>query len=262
MARWVIRPNQRSTWFKPHGQNRLGTIQRLNLALFIDTQHQGVVGRVQVEADNIAYLLDEEQVGRDLKAPAAMRLNCKRLEQTMHRRFRNPARLGRFPNAPVGSSSGLARYGALQQGGNLLLIDRACPPWTQLVIQPSEAVFHKPLPPLADGRISPVQAAGNLAVALPLRRPQHQPGTGHQGMGQAARSGQIAQLALLVGGQLERGFGASGDHGRQLNPTLTIKTRSRNARPPDCNSYEGPLSRDVKVTFCNQADLWPYGVRT
>jgi hypothetical protein len=35
------------------GQPRLGTIQGLNLAFFIDTQHDGVLGRVQIQADHL-----------------------------------------------------------------------------------------------------------------------------------------------------------------------------------------------------------------
>ena len=35
---------------------------------------------------------------------------------------------------------------------------------------------------IADGGVSPAQAASNLAVTLPLGRPQHQSGTGHQRM--------------------------------------------------------------------------------
>jgi hypothetical protein len=57
-----------------HGQNRLGAIQRLNLRLFVDRQHDGVVGWVQVEADHIAHLFDEERVGGEFETLAAMRL--------------------------------------------------------------------------------------------------------------------------------------------------------------------------------------------
>jgi len=42
-----------------HGQQRCGAIQRLNLALLVHTQHQGAVGRVEVEADDVADFVDE-----------------------------------------------------------------------------------------------------------------------------------------------------------------------------------------------------------
>ena len=35
-----------------HGQQRLGAVERLNLALFVHAQDQGAVRRVEVEADD------------------------------------------------------------------------------------------------------------------------------------------------------------------------------------------------------------------
>jgi len=42
-----------------HRQPRLGAVKGLDLALFIDRQHQGLVGRIEVEADNLLDLGDE-----------------------------------------------------------------------------------------------------------------------------------------------------------------------------------------------------------
>ena len=43
----------------PHRQQRLGAVERLDLRLFIDAQHQGTVGRVEVQPDNVADLVDK-----------------------------------------------------------------------------------------------------------------------------------------------------------------------------------------------------------
>ena len=40
-----------------HRQHGLGAVQGLNLAFFIDAEHQSVIRRVQVEADDVAHLL-------------------------------------------------------------------------------------------------------------------------------------------------------------------------------------------------------------
>src|SRR5215831_12895895 len=53
-----------------------------------------MVGRMQIQADDILYLLDEKWIGRELKAAAAVGLHRKGLEETMHRRFRNTTGLG------------------------------------------------------------------------------------------------------------------------------------------------------------------------
>src|ERR1700680_4737812 len=38
---------------KPQGQHRLSTLQRLNLALLIHAQHQGLIRWVQIQPDNV-----------------------------------------------------------------------------------------------------------------------------------------------------------------------------------------------------------------
>ena len=40
-------------------QDRRGSIQRLDLALLINTEHDRTLGRVQVQADNVTDLFDD-----------------------------------------------------------------------------------------------------------------------------------------------------------------------------------------------------------
>ena len=44
-------------------------LQRLDLALFVDTEDQGLVGRVDIQADDVGELLDEPRVGRQFERP-------------------------------------------------------------------------------------------------------------------------------------------------------------------------------------------------
>ncbi len=60
-----------------HGQQRRGAVQRLNLSLLVHTQHQGAVGRVEVEADDVTDFVDEQRVAAQLKGLAAMGLERK-----------------------------------------------------------------------------------------------------------------------------------------------------------------------------------------
>ena len=50
-----------------HRQRRLGAIERLNLRLLVHAQDHRVVGRVEVQPDDVAHLLDEERVGGQLE---------------------------------------------------------------------------------------------------------------------------------------------------------------------------------------------------
>jgi hypothetical protein len=65
------------------GQHRLRAIQGLNLTFYIDTEHEGLIGRVQVQARDVAHLLDEKLIRGKLEAAAPLWLYLKGLEQSM-----------------------------------------------------------------------------------------------------------------------------------------------------------------------------------
>ena len=54
----------------PHRQDRLCPIEGLDLALLVCAQHQRPFGRVEVQADDIAHLLNQLRVGRQLEVSA------------------------------------------------------------------------------------------------------------------------------------------------------------------------------------------------
>jgi hypothetical protein len=53
---------------EPKREHRLRTFQSLNLALLIDAQHHGLIGRIEVQADDVPDLVDEHRIGGKLKA--------------------------------------------------------------------------------------------------------------------------------------------------------------------------------------------------
>jgi hypothetical protein len=61
-----------------HGQQRLGAVQGLDLCLLVDAEHHRLIGRIQVQPDDGADLLDE-----------------KRIKRCWFRRPRRPTRSGR-----------------------------------------------------------------------------------------------------------------------------------------------------------------------
>ena len=64
---------QRSRPALLHRQARLRPVERLNLALLVDAEHQAVFGGIQVEAHHIAHLLVELRVSTELKRAHQMR---------------------------------------------------------------------------------------------------------------------------------------------------------------------------------------------
>lgn len=62
---------------EPHGQDRLSSIERLNLAFLVNAKHQSVVWRVEIKPRDIAHLLYKERIGGELEMARSMRLNGK-----------------------------------------------------------------------------------------------------------------------------------------------------------------------------------------
>jgi hypothetical protein len=52
----------------PHPQQRLRAraVERLHLRFLVDTQHNGMVGRRQVEPNDVADLLHKQRIGGEL----------------------------------------------------------------------------------------------------------------------------------------------------------------------------------------------------
>ena len=61
MALVVVTAARRLT--RSHGEHGLAAVQRLDLRLLVDAQHDGTFGWSHVEADDVAHLGDEIRVG-------------------------------------------------------------------------------------------------------------------------------------------------------------------------------------------------------
>jgi hypothetical protein len=73
----------------------------LDLALLIDAQNQRSIGRVEIETDDIANLLDEQGIGRQLEGLGAVRLKAEGLPDAMDRGRRVPDGLSHGTQRPV-----------------------------------------------------------------------------------------------------------------------------------------------------------------
>ena len=85
-----------------HRQSRLGAVERLDLALLVDREDDGVGGRIDVEADDVLELLGELRVVRQLERADAMRRELVGLEDALHRAQAHAGRLRQHPAGPVG----------------------------------------------------------------------------------------------------------------------------------------------------------------
>ena len=67
-----------------HGQSRLGTVECLDLALFVDAENQGLVGGIEIEPDHVLHLGSEVLVARDLESVDQVRLEPMRMPDPLN----------------------------------------------------------------------------------------------------------------------------------------------------------------------------------
>ncbi len=82
-------------------EHRCGAVERLDLGLLVDAEHEGRVGRVDVEAHDVADLVHEERVGRELEGLDQMRFQPEGPPDPRDRRLAHPGRLGHRAGRPV-----------------------------------------------------------------------------------------------------------------------------------------------------------------
>jgi hypothetical protein len=93
-------------------QSRLGAVERLDLALFIDRQHHGMGRRIEIEPDDVGELGGKAGIPRALEGAQPVRLKFVRPPDALHRADRDADRFGHRPAGPVGRL--VRRRGACQ----------------------------------------------------------------------------------------------------------------------------------------------------
>ena len=83
-------------------QSGLGAVQRLNLALLVDRQDDGVRGRIDIEPDDVAQFVDEARIVGQLELAHPVRLEAVLAPDTLNRADAEPRRLRHQQAGPVG----------------------------------------------------------------------------------------------------------------------------------------------------------------
>jgi len=156
-----------------HRQQRLRAIEGLDLALLIDADHQRLVGRIEIEPDDVAHLLDELRIGGELERLRPMRLQRERAPDALHRGRRDTRRLRHVAGAPVRRALRLLLERLDHDGFDLVVADLARRTASGLVAEAVEAVLGKPLAPRAHGLARDADLGGDRAIVEPVGGEQH-----------------------------------------------------------------------------------------
>ena len=104
-----------------HWKQRLSTVQRLDLCLLVDAKHDGLLGRVQVEPDDVGDLLFQHRVVAVLERPDQMGLETHVPPDVVDEPAAATEVCREHPRAPTGDSAGADDFfdKALTVGGSL-----------------------------------------------------------------------------------------------------------------------------------------------
>jgi class 3 adenylate cyclase len=187
------------------GQDRGGAVQGLHLGLLVHAQHQGRLGWVQVQANDVADFLDELRVSAQLEGVDQVRLEPKGPPDAADRRLRHAELAGQAAGRPVGRIGGGGLQGHDQHLLDLLVGDRAGRPGSRLVRQPLQPAGNKPRPPLGHRRPRDAQPLGDRGVGGALGTGQHDPTAQRQRLTGGAPPGPTLQRRAFLAGQRQLG---------------------------------------------------------
>jgi hypothetical protein len=152
-----------------HRQARLGAVERLDLALLIDRQDDGVVRRIDIEPDDVAQFGDELRVIGQLELTHPMRLQAMRPPDALHRADADPDRLGHGRAGPMGGVRGRSSQGQGHHALGNLGVQGRNSRRPRLVTPESGGAFGaKPFLPTPDHGLGLAGLPHDLSGAVPI----------------------------------------------------------------------------------------------
>ena len=148
MALVIVRAPLRHA--RQHRQDRLAAVERLDLALLVDAEHQRAVRRRQIQAYDVADLVHEVRIARQLEGLRAVRLQAEGAPDAPDRRVRKAALPGHRAQRPMGGVRRRRAERPLDNLGHLIVRERSRPSRTRLIRQPLDALLQEAPAPLAD----------------------------------------------------------------------------------------------------------------
>ena len=187
-----------------HRQEGLGTVQGLDLALFVDTENQGTIRRRQIQTDDVADLLHEEGIARQLEGLRAMRLQAEGPPDAMNGRGRVAARPRHRAKAPMGRVRRRLFQRQPDRFRDGVIADLTRRAGAGFVVQTVEALRRIAATPLAHGVRARLETNGDLLVLQPFRRRQDDPSPPRKPLRRLATTRQRLQFGALVIAQRDR----------------------------------------------------------
>ena len=125
-------------------QHRRRAVERLDLRFLVDAEHDSGLGRIEVQPDNVAHLVDELRVGRELERLRLMRLEPEGPPDPADRGLADPGRGRHRTSRPMRGIRRLLLKRLHDHPLDSPVADRARLPRPRLVMQPVDATLGEP----------------------------------------------------------------------------------------------------------------------
>jgi hypothetical protein len=155
-------------------QAGLGALEGLDLTFLIAAEHQGLVGRREVQTNHIPELGFKSRIGRELKGAREVGFEVVLSPEFLHRAFAHAGVARHRTHAPAGARGrGLDHLAQ----GHLLRVESAGASRPGLVFQGRQAGAGVTVAPLAHRVDVQADVGRDLLIGPALGRQQHHPGT-------------------------------------------------------------------------------------
>ena len=135
---------------RQHRKHRRGAVERLDLGLLINAQHDGPLWGIQVETDDVADLGHEQRVLGQLPRILFVRCQTERPPDPRHHRLRQSQMVGHRPRRPVSRIRGCGLQRCGDQGFDLLIADHTRSARSRFVKQPVTSLLGESVAPLTN----------------------------------------------------------------------------------------------------------------
>src|SRR5450432_401097 len=223
MARVVMGASGR--YARTQRQHRLGPVEGLNLALLVNAQHHGLERWMQIQANNVAHLVDEQRIGGELEGLFPMRLQTKGAPDAADGTLRKPQVRRQRSTAPVRGSVRPLRQRGRNQTLDLSITDLTRRAWPRLVQQPIEPLRDETTAPLADRLWRRANPLRDFAVRQFLRTRKDDARTKRQRLRGLVAARPFDQLLVLGLTQDQHWQSRSSSHVRLLGTHLNVRPR-------------------------------------
>ena len=183
-------------------QSGLGAFQGLTLALFIAAEHQGLLGRIEVEAHHVPKLFLKLKVLGELEIAHPVGLQLMGRPESLHARFAQAGFAGHRAHAP-GSAVRSLRARQTQSPPDSLRRKPRLASASRGVLEPLQALGRPSLPPTTNGQKTHRLLLGDLLVGESPRQPQDDPSPENLPLATGFGVHDAHEFSLLSGASLQ-----------------------------------------------------------